>query len=128
MSCLHNSSLTLVPVELFLPHIPTPISWLLLHRRLSLLLRYVIPDMLPLSLMDLPLGSSRSILELAGFGSLQHGQSSWCLLTEVSTASPCYQTLPRKTNTQLLANFSSNNIPKSSAGMLSILSSHSLCW
>lgn len=127
MSCLHNSSLTLVPAGLFLPRVPTPISWLLLHSRLSQLLRYAIPDLLPLSLMDLPLGSSRSILELAGFRSLQHGQSFWHLLTEVIPASPCYQTLPHKTNAQLLANFSSNSIPKSSSGMLLILH-HPDCW
>jgi len=69
------SSLTLVSAELFLSHRLTPLSSLPFHCSLFLLLKYVITDVLPPSLIGLALASSRSILEPAGIGSIRQGGS-----------------------------------------------------
>jgi len=52
------------------------------------LLKYVITEALPPSLMGLALASSRSIVESAGTGSIRHGGSFWQLLTEATSAAP----------------------------------------
>ena len=79
------SSLTLVSAELFLTRIVTPSS----HCRFFFpLLKHVIPEALPLSLMGSALASSRSILELAGIGSVRHGGSFWQVLTEATPLAP----------------------------------------
>ena len=91
------SSLTLVSAELFLSHILTP----LFSCSFIALLKYVIPEVLPLSLIDSALASSRSVLEPAGIGSIRHRGSFWQLLTEATPiAPPATKTLPRKPNTE----------------------------
>jgi len=64
-------SLTAVPPQFFPP-----------------LLSYVIPEVLPLSLMGSALASGGSVLELAGTGSVGHGGSFWQLLTEATPIAP----------------------------------------
>ncbi|KAK4827158.1 hypothetical protein QYF61_015112 [Mycteria americana] len=59
------SSLTLVSAELFLSHTLTPLLWLPFHSSFFPLLKYVIPEALPPSLMGSALASGGSILELA---------------------------------------------------------------
>jgi len=51
--------------------------------------------------MGSALASSRSVLELAGVGSVEHRGSFWQLLTETtSIAPPATNTLPRKPSTE----------------------------
>jgi len=70
------SSLTLVSAELFLSHFLTPLSQLPSHLSFYIpFLKYVIPEVLPPSLIGLALGSSRSVLEAAGTGFIRHGGS-----------------------------------------------------
>ena len=67
------------------------------------LLKCVIPEALPLSLMGsaLALPSGRSVLEPAGTGSIRHRGSFWQLLTEANpVALPTTKTLPGKPNTK----------------------------
>ncbi|KAK4806369.1 hypothetical protein QYF61_016228 [Mycteria americana] len=63
------------------------------------LLKYVIPEALPSPLMGSALSNGRSILELAGTGSVGHERSLWHLLTEVPLvpSSPRYQHLAMQT-------------------------------
>jgi len=51
----------------------TPLLRLPLHSSFFPLLKYVFAEELPLSLMDLALASSRSVLGLVGIGSIGHG-------------------------------------------------------
>jgi len=53
------------------------------------LLKYITPEVLPSSLMDLVLASSGSSFELAGTGSIGHRGSFWQLLTETICVAPC---------------------------------------
>jgi len=67
------SSLTLVFVEWFLSHILTPFSCCNLTLCIFFpLLKYVITEALPASLMGLALANSGSVLEPAGIGSIRH--------------------------------------------------------
>jgi len=52
------------------------------------LLKYVIPEALPPSLIGLALASSGSVLELAGIGFIRHGESFSQLLTEATPIAP----------------------------------------
>ncbi|KAK4810884.1 hypothetical protein QYF61_013292 [Mycteria americana] len=64
------------------------------------LLKYVITEALPPLLIVSALASGGSILEPSRTGSVQHGGSFWCLLTEASPAAPpATKTLLRKSNT-----------------------------
>jgi len=72
-----------VSVELFLSHILTPLSQLLLHSSFLPLLKYVITKVLPVVLMGSPSTSDWSLLEPAGTG-----KNFWCLLTGATTAAP----------------------------------------
>jgi len=89
----HPSSLTLVSAELFLLHLLGPLSWLLLllHSSFSPLLNYVMPEVLPPSLMGLALASSGSVLDLAGTGSIKSGGSFWQLLAAATSVAPLLQ-------------------------------------
>jgi len=60
------------------------------------LLKYVIPEVLPLSLTGLVLASSGPIIEPAGSGSVRHGGNFSQLLTEATPIPPCYQNLATK--------------------------------
>jgi len=94
------SSLTLVSAELFLSHRLTPLSELLLHCRCCPLLKYVLTEALPLSLIGLTLASGGSILETAGAGSIRYGGSFSQLLTEATPIAPAItKTLPPKPTT-----------------------------
>jgi len=62
----------------------------------SPLLNYVIPKVLPLSLMGSALASGGSVLEPAGTGSVGHGGSFWQLLTEATPVAP---SLPKPCHT-----------------------------
>ncbi|KAM9591464.1 uncharacterized protein ACIBXB_006257 [Morphnus guianensis] len=65
------------------------------------LLKNVIPEALPLSLIGSALAGGRSVLEPAGMGSLEHRGSFQQLLTEATpvTPPPATKTLPHKANT-----------------------------
>jgi len=84
------SSLTLVSAELFLSHHLTPLSNSCLTAQFfSLpLLTYVIPEVLPPSLMGSALASGRSVFEPAGTGFIRHRGSFWQLLTEATPIGP----------------------------------------
>ncbi|XP_049649850.1 uncharacterized protein LOC126035357 [Accipiter gentilis] len=85
------SSLTWVSAGLFLSHILTPLFRLLLRSRFFPLLKYVIPEALPPSLIGSALASGGSFLELAGTGSIGHVGSFWRLLTEATQLpKPCH--------------------------------------
>ena len=95
------SSLTLVSAELFLSHRLAPLSQL----PFLPLLKSVIPEELPPSLMGLALGSGRAVLELAGTGLYQ----TWGKLLAASDRShpyspPATKTLPRKPITRFHKN------------------------
>jgi len=62
------------------------------------LLKYVITEALPLSLIGLALASGGSILEPAGTGFIRHGGSFLQLLTEATSITPCYQNLATQTH------------------------------
>ncbi|KAM9639019.1 uncharacterized protein ACIBXB_013710 [Morphnus guianensis] len=67
---------------------------------LFFLLKYVIPEALPLSLIGSAVAGGRSILEPAGMGSLEHRGSFQHLLTEATPVTPpATKTLPHKPNT-----------------------------
>ena len=67
------------------------------------LLKYVIPEALPPSLLGLLLGSGRSILEPPGTGSVRHGGSFLQLLIEsIPIAPPTTRTLPCKPTSRWL--------------------------
>jgi len=84
-----TSSLTLVSAELFLSQSLSPLSSLPSHPEFFLpFLKYVITEALPLSLIGLALGSSRSVSEPAGTGFIRHGGSFLQLLTEATPISP----------------------------------------
>jgi len=55
------------------------------------LLKYVIPEALPLSLIGLTLPSGGSVLESAGTGFIRHGGSFSQLLTEATPIAPLLQ-------------------------------------
>jgi len=81
------SSLTLVSAELFLSHRLTPLSQLLSPHSFFLpFLKYVIPEVLPPSLIALASGGSVS--EPAGIGFIRHGGSFSQLLTETTPVGP----------------------------------------
>jgi len=63
------------------------------------LLKYLISEVLPLSLIGSASVSSGSILELADIGSIRHGGSFWQLLTE---ATPVALPLPKPCHTNPL--------------------------
>ena len=64
------------------------------------LLKYIIPEELPLSLMGLALASGGSVLEPVGVGSIGHRGNLRQLLTEATpVAHPTTKTLPCKLNT-----------------------------
>jgi len=70
------SSLTLVSAQLFLSYRLTLLSTLPLHHRFFVpLLKYVVTEALPPSLIGLALASSGSILEPASTGFIRHGRS-----------------------------------------------------
>jgi len=90
------SSLTLVSAELFLSHSLTPLSCCTYcyTGRFSPQLKYVMPEVLPPSLMGLASASSGSVLEPAGI-TIGHGGSFWQLYTEATRVAfllpkPCY--------------------------------------
>ena len=89
------SSLTLGSAELFLPHHLTPLSTLLcfLQSFFLPLLKHVITEALPLSLIGLALASGGSNLARAGTGFVRHGGSFSQLLTEATPIAPHYQNL-----------------------------------
>jgi len=99
------SSLTLVSAELFLSHHLTPLSSLPFHCSsfFFLLLKYIIPKALPLSLIGLALSRGRSILEPDGSGFIRHGGSFSQLLTEATPIAPLLPKLCH-TNPQHLCN------------------------
>jgi len=77
------SSLALMSAELFLSHSLTPLSSLLSRCSFFLpLLKYVITEALPPSLLCLALASGRSVLELADTGFIRYEGSFSQLLTE----------------------------------------------
>jgi len=82
------SSLTLVSAELFLSYRLTPLSRLVYRCSFFPLLKYVIPEALPLSLIGLALASSGSVFELAGAGFIRHEGSFLQLLTEATPIAP----------------------------------------
>ncbi|KAM9616085.1 uncharacterized protein ACIBXB_020459 [Morphnus guianensis] len=85
------SALTWGAAGLFLSHVLTPLSLAAVSVPQQLffpLLRSVIPEVLPLSLMGSALSSSGSVLEPAGIGSVGHGGSFWHLLTESTPVAP----------------------------------------
>jgi len=93
---LSPSSLTLVSAESFLSHSVTPLSSLLFHHTFFPLLKSVIPEALPLSLIGSALASSGSVLEPAGIGFIRHGRSFLLLLTEatpihIQLSKPCHE-------------------------------------
>jgi len=97
---LPSPSPTLVSAELFLSHHITPLSPLPFHHRFFFLPlpKYVITEVLPLSLICLALASGGSILELAGTGFIRHGGSFSQLPTEATPIAPsCYQNLAMQT-------------------------------
>jgi len=94
---LPPSSLILVSAELFLSHILTPLSscCCVVWGFFFALLNYVIPEVLPPSLMGSALASSGLVLEPAGASSIGHRGSFWQLLTEAtpvtaSLSKPCH--------------------------------------
>ena len=84
------SSLTLVSAELLLSHILTPLSGCNCCCAVAFfpLLRYVIPEALPPSLMGSALASNRSVLEPAGIDFIGHRGSFQQLLTEATPVAP----------------------------------------
>jgi len=66
------------------------------------LLKYVILEVLPPSLMGSALGSSGSVLEPAGTGSVRHGGGFSQLLTEATPIAPHYQNLATQTHNRQL--------------------------
>jgi len=65
------------------------------------LLKYVITEALQALQIGSALASCRSVLELAGTGSIWHRGSFWHLLTEAGLCRlPAAQTLSRKSNTE----------------------------
>jgi len=83
------SSLTLVSAVLVLPRILTRLlSCKMPLCSFSPLLKYVITEVLPLSLMGSALASGGSVLEPAGIGFIRHGGSFWQLLTEATPIAP----------------------------------------
>jgi len=85
-----RSSLTLGSAELFLSHRLTLLASLLSHPEVFFLplLKYVIPEVLPPSLIGLALASGGSVLEPAGTGCIRHGGSFSQLLTEATPMAP----------------------------------------
>jgi len=67
------SRLTLVSAEFFLSHIVTPLAEIAVPQQVFLLLKYIITEVLPLSLTGSASASSSSILEAAGIGSTGNG-------------------------------------------------------
>jgi len=80
--------------ELFLSHHLTPVSQMPSHHSffLLLLLKHVIPEALPPSLVGLTFASGGSVLEPTGPGFIRHGGSFSQLLTE---ATPIARLLPK---------------------------------
>jgi len=68
----------------------------MLFTQVFFLIKYVVSEALPPSLMGLTLANSRSVLEVAGTGFVGHG-GSFQLLTEATSVAPCYQNLAMKT-------------------------------
>jgi len=88
------SSLTLVSAELFLSHRLTPLFRLPFHHISFLpLLKYIITEALPPSLIGLGLGSGGSILEPASTDFVRHGGNFLQLLTEATPIAPLLQKL-----------------------------------
>lgn len=79
-------SLTLVSLQTCFSHIFSLLSVFsfALTQQVFPLLKYVIPEVLPLLLMSLALASGLSILELLGIGRVGHGGSFCHLLTEAT--------------------------------------------
>ena len=96
----HPSSLTLVSAELFLSCIFTPVSnWSCDCPGFFPLFSYI-TEVLPPSLMGMTLASGRSIMELAGSGSIKHRGGFQQILTEASAvAPPATKTVPGKFST-----------------------------
>ncbi|KAM9647659.1 uncharacterized protein ACIBXB_011011 [Morphnus guianensis] len=93
------SSLTLVSAGLFLLHVLTPLSGCRIPlSQLFFLLKNVIPEALPLSLIGSALASSGSVSEPAGMGSLKHRGSFQQLLTEAAPVTPA--PLPKPCHTK----------------------------
>jgi len=83
-------SLTWVCAELFLSHHLLSLAEnAVIEGFFFSLLKYVVTELLPPSLMGSALASSRSIfLELAGTGFIRHGENFWQLLTEATPIVP----------------------------------------
>jgi len=82
------SSPTLVSAGLLLSHRLTPLFGCSSADCFFPLLNYVIPEVLPLSLMGSALASGGSVLEPAGTGSVGRGGSFWQLPTEATPLAP----------------------------------------
>ncbi|KAM9590855.1 uncharacterized protein ACIBXB_005903 [Morphnus guianensis] len=83
------SSLILVSAGLFLLHVLTPLSGChFCLSQLFFLLKNVITEVLPLSLIGSALAGGGSILEPAGIGALEHRGSFQQLLTEATPVTP----------------------------------------
>jgi len=88
-------SLILVSAELFLLCSLTPLSQLPSHRRFFPLLKYLITEVLPPSLIGLVLASSGSILAVARTGSVRYGRGFSQLLTKATPVAPLPPRLPK---------------------------------
>jgi len=71
-------------------------------QQLFRLLKYIITEALPLSLIGTSLGQWRSILEPAAIDSIRHGGSFSQLLTEAIPIAPRYQNLAMQTHNKTL--------------------------
>lgn len=61
------------------------------------LLKYIIPEVVPLSLMGLALASGASMLETAGTGSIRYGEASSSFPQKPPLKPPCYQNFATQT-------------------------------
>ena len=105
-SAPHHSSLILVSAGLFLLHVLTSsLRLLFLSQQLFFLIKYVITEVLPLSLIGSALAGGGSVSEPASIGSVRHRGSFQQLLIEATpvTPPPTTKTLPHKDNTNTLA-------------------------
>lgn len=87
------SSLTSLSAEFFFSHSHLSLPAAVAQNFSPLFLKYIIPEVQPLSLTGLALASSGSFSEPAGIGSAGHGVSFGQLLRAVTPVPLCYQNL-----------------------------------